>query len=397
MVFNAPMPLNEFRAEARKHLESILVSIKAKNKVVTKNVNRAKKKGGHQEKVQLTPRGALHNETVYGKIKTFEAEYKKVDGKFDEATILRVSNQKYRDALLERLAAFDNDAKKAFTGKNSLEKNPIWLDKDHSHCVPTKVKLYRVADVFTIKKAVDKDLKIDKVVDKKIRERLQERLDEFGGDAAKAFANLDENPIWLNQEKGIAIKRVKIRAKVSADTSVPLHIKKDIFGNIVKSKDGNALPTDYVNTANNHHVAIFIDTDGVWHEHVVSFYEATASALLGLPIVDKEYHSEEGWKFLFSMKQNEYFVFPNEKTGFIPLETDLQNPDNYHLISPNLYRMQKFSSSFYVFRHHLETNVEEQNILRDTTWKRIQSIKNLEGIVKVRVNHIGNIVAVGEY
>ena len=104
LVFNPPLPLDEFRAEAKKHLESILVSIKAKNKVVTKNINKAKKKDGHQQKVQLTPRGALHNETVYGKITNFEAEYKKVDGKFTEDVILRVSNQRYREALLKRLA-----------------------------------------------------------------------------------------------------------------------------------------------------------------------------------------------------------------------------------------------------------------------------------------------------
>lgn len=397
LVFNAPMPLDEFRAEAKKHLESILVSIKAKNKVVTKNVNKGKTKDGHQQKVQLTPRGALHNETVYGKIRNYEAEYRKVDGKFTEEVILRVSNQKCREALLNRLAEYDNDAKKAFTGKNSLEKNPIWLNADHSHAVPLKVKLYKIVDVFTIKKAVDKDLKIDKVIDNKIRAILQQRLDEFGGDAAKAFSNLDENPIWLNKEKGIAIKRVKIRAKVSSDTSVPLHVKRDLLGNLLKDAEGKALPADFVNTANNHHVAIFVDTEGNWHEHVVSFFEATTSALLGLPIVDKDYKREEGWKFLFSMKQNEYFVFPNEKTGFIPSEIDLMDPKNYALISPNLYRVQKFSSSFYVFRHHLETNVDESNELKETTWKRIQTIKYLDGIVKVRLNHLGNIVAVGEY
>ena len=397
LVFNAPMPLNEFRAEAKKHLESILVSIKAKNKVVTKNINKGKTKNGHQQKVQLTPRGALHNETVYGKIQNYEAEYRKVDGKFCEEVILRVSNQKYRKALLERLAEFDNDAKKAFTGKNSLEKNPIWLNADHSYAVPLKVKLYKIVDVFTIKKSVDKDLKIDKVIDNKIQAILRQRLDEFNGDAAKAFANLDENPIWLNKEKGIAIKKVKIRAKVSSDTSVPLHLKKDLLGNLLKVAEGKVLPTDFVNTANNHHVAIFIDSEGNWHEHVVSFYEATASALLGLPIVDKNYKKEEGWKFLFSMKQNEYFVFPNEKTGFIPSEIDLMDSKNYALISSNLYRVQKFSSSFYVFRHHLETNVDESNELKETTWKRIQTIKYLDGIVKVRLNHLGNIVAVGEY
>lgn len=397
LVFNAPMPLNEFRAEAKKHLEGILVSIKAKNKVVTKNINKGKTKDGHQQKVQLTPRGALHNETVYGKIRNYEAEYRKVDGKFTEEVILRVSNQKCREALLKRLGEFGNDPKKAFTGKNSLEKNPIWLITDHSYAVPLKVKLYKIVDVFTIKKAVDKDLKIDKVIDNKIRAILQQRLDEFGGDASKAFSNLDENPIWLNKEKGIAIKRVKIRAKVSSDTSVPLHVKRDLLGNLLKDTEGKALPTDFVNTANNHHVAIFVDSEGNWHEHVVSFFEATASALLGLPIVDKNYKREKGWKFLFSMKQNEYFVFPNEKTGFIPSEIDLMDPQNYALISPNLYRVQKFSSLFYIFRHHLETNVEEPNTLRDTTWKSIRSVKNLEGSIKVRINHIGAIVAVGEY
>ena len=397
LVFNAPMPLNEFRAEARKHLESILVSIKAKNKVVTKNINKGKTRDGHQLKVQLTPRGALHNETVYGKIQNYEAEYKKVDGKFTEEVILRVSNQKYREALLKRLAEFGNDPKKAFTGKNSLEKNPIWLNADHSYAVPLKVKLYKIVDVFTIKKAVDKDLKIDKVIDNKVRAILQQRLDIYGGDAAKAFSNLDENPIWLNKEKGIAIKKVKIRAKVSSDTSVPLHVKKDLLGNLLTDAEGKALPTDFVNTANNHHVAIFIDSKGNWHEHVVSFFEATASALLGLPIVDKNYKREEGWKFLFSMKQNEYFVFPNEKTAFIPSEIDLMDPKNYALISPNLYRVQKFSSLFYIFRHHLETNVEEPNVLRDTTWKSIRSVKNLEGAIKVRINHLGAIVAIGEY
>ena len=394
LVFNAPMPLDEFRAEAIKHLESILVSIKAKNKVVTKNINKVKTKEGHQLKVQLTPRGALHNETVYGKIRNYEAEFRKVDGKFTEEVILRVSNQKCREALLKRLAEFDNDPKKAFTGKNSLEKNPIWLNADHSHAVPLKIKLYKIVDVFTIKKAVDKDLKIDKVIDNKVRAILQARLDEFNGDAAKAFSNLDENPIWLNKEKGIAIKRVKIRGIANGE---PVRIKRDVNGTIIKDEYGNSIPNDFVNTGNNHHVAVYRDSNGNLHEHVVSFYEATTRAILGYPIVDKENNRSEGWEFLFSMKQNEYFIFPNEKTGFKPQEIDLMDEKNFTLISPNLYRVQKFTNGDYFFRHHLETNVENDNNLKDVTWKRINSVKNLEGIIKVRLNHIGAIVAVGDY
>ena len=71
------------------------------------------------------------------------------------------------------------------------------------------------------------------------------------------------------------------------------------------------------------------------------------------------------------------------------------NPDNYAIISPHLFRVQKLASKDYFFRHHLETTVEDKNELRDMTWKRIRNCDELQGIVKVRVNHIGQIVAVG--
>ena len=97
------------------------------------------------------------------------------------------------------------------------------------------------------------------------------------------------------------------------------------------------------------------------------------------------------------MKQNEYFVFPNEATGFNPKDIDLLDPNNYAVISPNLYRVQIISSKDYTFRHHLETKIDYSNELKGITWKRIQSFGVMDKIVKVRINHIGQIVAVGEY
>ena len=97
------------------------------------------------------------------------------------------------------------------------------------------------------------------------------------------------------------------------------------------------------------------------------------------------------------MKQNEIFVFPNTETGFDPKEIDLLDSSNYSVISPNLFRVQKLSSKYYVFRHHLETMIVDKKPLQEYSWKRITSLKHLEGIVKVRINHIGQIVTVGEY
>ena len=122
----APIKLDEFRAEAKKHLEEILVSIKAKNKVVTNNINKTKAKGKDKIKIQLTPRGALHKETIYGSQKIYVTKEEKVNASFDQEKILTVTSKRYREALLRRLSEFGNDSKKAFTSKNALDKNPIW-------------------------------------------------------------------------------------------------------------------------------------------------------------------------------------------------------------------------------------------------------------------------------
>ena len=175
-----------------------------------------------------------------------------------------------------------------------------------------------------------------------------------------------------------------------------LHDKHDHLGRTIVDESGQKQPSDYVSTNNNHHVAIFLDEKGTLQEHIVSFYEATERARQGLPVIDKQYRKSEGWQYLFSMKQNEYVVFPNTETGFNPNEVDLLNPDNYHLISPNLFRVQKLATKDYTFRHHLETKVDDKKELKGIIWKRIRSLVNLMGIVKVRVNHIGHIVAVGE-
>jgi CRISPR-associated endonuclease Csn1 len=400
--FKSPIPVNEFRVEAKKHLENILVSIKAKNKVTTSNINVTEKKDGVNKRKQITPRGQLHLETVYGSIEQYVTKEEKVGAGFTIEQIQKVAKKSYREALLKRLQEFDNDPKIAFTGKNNLEKNPIWLDESYVYQVPEKVKTVSKEIIYTIRKEISPDLKIEKVVDSKIRKILETRLAEFNGDSKKAFSNLDENPVWLNKEKGIFIKRVTLTGISNAE---PLHDKKDKEGNLILDANGKSQPVDFINTGNNHHVAIYRDLDGNLQENVITFYEATTRVNLGIPIIDKDYKKDEGWQFLFSMKQNEYFVFPNEQTRFNPNEIDLLNIENYHLISPNLFRLQKFSKVIYgnsavrdyVFRHHLETKIEDNKGLKDLTYKSIKSLQYFNDIVKVRVNHIGQIVSVGEY
>ena len=130
---------------------------------------------------------------------------------------------------------------------------------------------------------------------------------------------------------------------------------------------------------------------------MVSFNEAASRAIQKLPIIDKDFNKELGWVFQFTMKQNEMFVFPDKESGFDPLAIDLKDPANKTLISKHLYRVQKLTSSIYYFRHHLETTIEDNKELQGITWKRISSFTSLKGLIKVRINHIGQIIDVGEY
>ncbi|WP_103072310.1 type II CRISPR RNA-guided endonuclease Cas9 [Aquimarina sediminis] len=397
-------PFENIREESKKHLQSILISHKAKNKVVTLNKNKikVKGKGNFIHKTELTPRGQLHKETIYGRSGFYEIKEEKVNGKFDEHKIQTITNPDYKEALFNRLLSFDKDPKKAFTGKNSLSKNPVVI-KNTNKTIPEVIKTKTLRSQFTIRKNITpdnfKDLKsINKVVDLGIRKILNDRLVEFGGNAKEAFSNLEDYPIWFNKEKGIVIKSAKITGVSNAE---PLHYAKDHHGKDIADDQGKPIPVDYVSTGNNHHVAIYHDSKGNLDDEIVTFFEAVERKSQRVPIVNS--NSEKGFPLLCTLKQNEVFVFPSK--DFDPLQVDLLDPSNNGIISKHLYRVQKFSkvsygnSSIrdYVFRHHLETELRDNKELKDITWKPIKSLGHLHGIVKVRLNHLGEIVQTGEY
>ena len=177
----------------------------------------------------------------------------------------------------------------------------------------------------------------------------------------------------------------------------PIHYKKDHLGNFILNDKGDKIPVDYIQTGNNHHIAIYKDDKGVLQEQVISFYEAVERANQGEPIINKTYKQEEGWKFLFTMKQNEMFVFPSD--DFNPNDIDLLDRKNKKEISKHLFRVQKlsFTGYKYVFRHHLETTVDTKKQLNDIAYKQFSNLDFANNIIKVRINHLGDIVSVGEY
>lgn len=385
-------PMINMRSEVTRVLSRLLISHNIKNKVTTRNVNEYKVKGGTRKKIQLTPRGQLHKETIYGKRHYYQTKEVAIGSKMTRDMAELISSKVERGLVMARLAEHEYDPKKAFGGANSVKKKPIYLPSGEE--IGGRVKITIPTAEYTIRKPIDATLKIDKVVDVGIKRVLQKRLEEYDGDPKKAFAQaeMELNPIWLNKEKGIAIKRVTIKGP---NEVVALHDQRDHRGKRIKDKKGKPHQVDYVSTGNNHHVAIYESPDGKWHEKVVSLMEAVTRVNAGLSPIDHDHNEHLGWRFLFTMKQNEMFVLPSD--DFDPSEIDLLDPANQALVSPHLFRVQKLTYSDYSFRQHLDTSTTVIKDLRGATWDRIQSISKLKGCIKVRINHLSQIVHVGEY
>jgi CRISPR-associated endonuclease Csn1 len=335
-------------------------------------------------------RAQLHLETVYAQKKRYSVSEVKVSGTLTPDIVTNIANKKIREALADRLVLHDNDAKKAFTGKNAISKNPVVYNQRTGSKVSEKVKTVTLENVYTIRKKVAPGLNIDKVIDAKVKRILVERLREFNNDDKKAFSNLEENPIWFNKEKGIAIKSVKVSGISNA---VALHDKRDKYGKLLKDSAGNAIPNSWVNTGNNHHVAIYRDENGNLNEEVVSLFEAVTRKKQGMDLYLKT-HPTYG-KLILTLKSNEMFLFPSD--NFNPFDVDLNDSNNYSKISRNLYRVQKLASKDYFFRHHTETKVSSDKDVKNLTFLRLNSLNSVISIKKVRINNIGILEEVRNY
>lgn len=232
---------------------------------------------------------------------------------------------------------------------------------------------------------------VEDVVDMRIRELLRDRLEQFGGKPEKAFAEPVLDP------QGRAIRSVRCYTGLSA--TVPLRYNEQ------------GKPNAFVKPANNHHVAIYEDKEGNLHEHIVTFWHAVERKKYGIPVIvtrpDEMWDSvtEEmpetflrqlpesaGWHFRFSMQQNEMFILG------MPEETyrDAMEAKDYARLSDHLYRVQKLSHTYYVFRHHLETSVDdkydgktnESLSIKMGKMIRTQSLKALKGLNPHKV-HVG--------
>jgi len=379
-------------AEVEKQAEKILVSFKQGKKVATKGVRKINIHGKKKivQKDIIVPRGPLSEESVYGKIRVIEKN-KPVKYLFENPHL--IFKPRIKKLVEERLARFEGNARYAYL---SLKKEPIFLDNEktvrleYGTCYKEEYVIKYPLNSF---KAKD----IDYVIDENVRQILRNRLGEFAGKEKEAFRNLENNPVWYNQDKKIPLKTVRCFTGLSSVEPVKYNDKKE--------------PIGFVKPGNNHHVAIYVDGEGVKHEHVCTFWHAVERRKHGLPaiITDPRLVWDEiinqnnnlpdsflkklpydGWKFVTSLQQNEMFILglPEEEANRAIKENDTAVLSNY------LYRVQKITESDYYFRHHLETEIiDDENAKIMRKYYRIKSLKAFFNLnpIKVIISLLGTI------
>ena len=374
-----------------KEADKILISFKAGKKVAT--VTKFKATGKNKITGVIVPRGALHEQSVYGKIKVIEKD-KPLKYLFENSN--KIVDNKIKNLVEARLSENENSSNMALS---SLKKNPIYLDEEKTEILE-KASCYNDATVLKYKLQNLKASQADDIVDDKVKFLVKERLAQFNNKEKEAF----KDTLWFNEEKQIPIITVRLFARPDANNLQAI------------KKDENGKEIGFVVMGNNHHIAIYEDKDQKLIQHSCTFWHAVERKKYKIPTVIK--NSSDVWNELlnkelpesflnklpadqltlkFSMQQNEMFILGLSKEEF---DEAIKNNDKT-VLSKHLYLVWSITDGDYFFRHHLETkNSELKKTEGAKEGKRFYrlSTKGLIDLnpIKVRLNHLGDITKIGE-
>lgn len=372
-----PVPIPNLRHEVKKELESILISIKKKPKVLSPKWNVIKTRNGKIRQKTYVPRFSLHEQTVHGTIRV--PEKVKITTRFSE--VAEIKNPEIRELIRVRLETY-GDPGKAFKTA-TLKKDPLLYRGKELKEVEVWVKKH----TKRVKAGQITDAQIKKIVDQRIKRLFEERLAKYDSHKA-AFQQYDTTPEYHDRNRKIPIKSVTIFEE----------------GHLIPLRENETVPVDFVYTGGNHHALIYKDQDGNYHDRVVSRWEATQVALQRLTetgrlstVIDRtnRVEGEKELQFVYDLQMNDLVLIDFDFDNL-----DVQDEANFPQVSKRLFRVQKMSKNKagtfnIMFRHHLESTLNrEDKALRGITWEQFQSNKNFARLAKVQVNNLGQVIAI---
>ena len=230
--------------------------------------------------------------------------------------------------------------------------------------------------------------------------RLRELITTYNQELKSREKGAPIPPLCLDKDKRQEVRSVRCYVdKPSVSSAIPIRF------------DERGTAITFVQSGNNHHLAVYRTPQGVLEESIVTFWDAVDRARYGIPLVIT--HPREvmeqvlqrgdipeqvlsllppsDWVFVDSLQQDEMVIIGLSDEE---LQSAIEAQD-YRKLSEHLYRVQSLSSKYYVFRYHLETSVKDRKNTsgRIPKFHRVRNLPDYEkrNVRKVRVDLLGRI------
>jgi len=322
-----PLPWTDFQNDVKISVDKILVSYHKQNKVLTKN-----KKG-------YSVRGQLHDDTFYGKKRyCSEIEYT------TRVTIDKLKFKRTKGQALYFHDIVDNGIKKAIISQINLKLDTIEKDL-FREIIDREAKLYCLSNENQLNNEIKDIEKLKSIINSKVDKILVEEkffLENIG----KRYKRLKKKD---NNYERSPVPIIKVKVKKRMRNALML---KELYPDSFKQG------CQFVNPGSNHHVMIYKDKDGNLKEEIVTFWEVVKRQLNNQETFQLP---DDGADIVTTLEINDMFIL-----GLTNEEYEA-NKNNPAFLSKYLYRVQKVSSFYYTFRHHLASsinNIEEEFSIR---------------------------------
>jgi CRISPR-associated endonuclease Csn1 len=303
----------------------ILVSHKKNNKALDKSKN------------GLCVRGQLHDATIYGKKGYCNKNEYTARLKIKKLKFKRTKGQaSYIDDIIDE--GIKTAIYNTIRAKIRNEKDKEILD----------LILAGVCKMKMNKTRKEKD--IERIEINKLRSKINQEVEQIlvkenfylpnigcrSARLKKDVSNIERTPV--------PIKKVKVKKTIKNATL----LKR--LSSLSINKIGH-YGGQFVNPGGNHHVLIYKDLEGKMQEDVVQFWTVVERQLQGEEICKLP---EDGKSIVAVLEANDNYLLGLSNDEFE------SNRNNNDFLSKHLYRVQKISSSFYTFRHHLASTLNNK-------------------------------------
>jgi hypothetical protein len=162
--FDFPWEKERFLSEAKSKIEQLLVSFKKKNRLLIQN--KKDKNGKRTNELMLKVRGALHQETVYGKFNDEETKKVNIKTAFELAEF--ILEPEIKSKVFQRIEEYNGDIEEAI---ESLSSKDGKLKDENNKAIKSATLYFKEKDVYRIELTKFGEKKnpegiIDRVIDK---------------------------------------------------------------------------------------------------------------------------------------------------------------------------------------------------------------------------------------